>query len=263
MARTELEIITSMGTLPDGLTENNLSEVNTWRKMAAQAIRFFEKILDAFNIQIDNKLATKQYGTLQWYIDKAYEFQYQDSLIVNDFGIPEYAVKDEEKQIIARCASLFLDDIIYLKIAKLEDDVLTALTTDERTDFENYINAIAPPTKISVVSELPDLINLDIDIYIDELNAINDIETSILTNLTNFKDEFQFNGQLSISDFYEVINNSIGVISLIINNIEWKPDFETTFTSIERVNLTAGYFEYNTLNIKLYNKDNELLKILN
>lgn len=257
MARTEQEIITSMGSLPEGLTESNLSEMNTWRKMAARAIWFFEKILDDFSQKIDRKLATKQYGTLSWYLSKAYEFQYDNNLSVTNEGIVRYKNDKPENKIIARCAVLNKNDKVYFKVAKITNKKLNALNSDEKQQFDAYIKAISPlGIKSQVVSEPPDIINISINFVSDGMVSNLDIHDEAHNRLVAYKDEFQFNGILALSDIYAKLEGINGVAYFEIANIEWKLATSDIFESVIKKELIAGYFEFDTILINVNNNIN-------
>jgi len=264
MARTIQEIVTSMGTLPAGITETPNGEMSIWRDMAARAIQLFEYVLDLFRIEIDTKLDTKQYGTIQWYIEKSYEYQHGYDLAVSNDGVIGYTVEDSEAKIVTRSAVFSQDNFVYMKVAKTENDTLAPLTGAELTGFMQYINALKPAgIKLGVISEFADKLTLSADIYIRPLFTSASVSTAISQALLTFRNQFEFNGIVNISDIYNVLDDLSGAEAAILTKLSWRESYQTQPPiPIERQKLVSGYFIYEAINIRIRNTEGQLLTTL-
>lgn len=261
MERSELDIIESMGRLPDGLTEAPNSEMAGWRLLAARVIRMVEQLMGRHAADIDNRLMTKQYGTGAWYKNIAMEYQHGDSLAVSDVGIPFYSSVDVTKRIVAQCAVSAESGLVRIKVARLDGGVLSPLSAEQMTAFQQYMQMRMPiGLRLVVVSAVPDRIQLHANVGLQNTHLPEGVKTALKTALKNYQTSFEFNGEVAISDIYKVFNSAEGVAFSDITTLGWyAPDFGSDYTPITRINTYAGYFNFTSLNIRLLNGNDELL----
>lgn len=264
MARTETEIIAAMGTLPAELTEAPNSEMAGWRKIAAKVVRMIEQLIDMHSADINTRLAQKQYGTEPWYKDIALVYQHGDSIVISDKGIPHYAVVDADKQIIAQCAIASEQGIVRIKVAQMINEVLNPLSELQLSGFSQYMQMRMPiGLSIIVLSAEADRVQLVANVVVDSQFLLTDIERSLKEGLKAYQTGFNFNGEISISDFYNVFNSVKGAAYTEIETLGWyAPDFNVAFAPITRVKTYAGYFNYTELSIRLRNSNNEVLRTI-
>src|SRR5690606_22382174 len=80
-------------------------------------------------------------GTLIWYRQQCFEFQYGDSLTWNGNKYV-YAVPNTLKQIIKRAAVVDSGGQVVIKIAKLSGTTPVPLSAGELSAFDAYINQV-------------------------------------------------------------------------------------------------------------------------
>lgn len=264
MIRSEQQIINDMGALPQGISDAPNTEMAGWRIMAAKVVRMIEQLIYSNNTQIDQILTRKQYGTQQWYKAVAIQYQHGDTLAIDEYGLPGYAQPDAEKQIIAQCAVQALDGVIHIKVAKLVDGLLAPLDNDEYNAFLHYMKMRMPiGLSLILISTAPDLIRLNADLYISSQHMTATIEDEVKEKLLAYRDSFEFNGIITLSDLYNVFGEVQGLKSAEITQLGWyAPDFGSDFEPITRATTYSGYFNYRELRIRLKNKEGNILQTI-
>lgn len=265
MARSEFEIIEAMGQLPDELTEAANSEMSGWRLIAAKVVRLIEQLIEGHSTNIESKLLKKQYGTEYWYKEIALMYQYGDAIEIDEYGLPFYSLVDASKKIIAQCAIVSEPGIVRIKVARSVEGDLLPLNDDQLINFSQYMQMRMPiGLNMIVVSTIADRVKLHGTVVIfDQYLPVNVI-ADLKSGFTAYQKSFDFNGFISISDFYEVLNAVEAVEFADITYLGWyAPDFANDYTSVRRQQMYSGYFNYTDINIELLNKDGELLTTIN
>lgn len=251
MARTTKEIYDGLVAkkneqIPE-LSDSQSAEWRLWLWVFAYGIYLFELILDLFKDDIETKLATKQAGSLQWYIDKAKEFQLGDSMVVSSSGILGYAVIDESKQIIKHASATELNGEVLLKVAKFDaggELVPLDLTNGEFLQFQRYVENIKfAGTKITVTSLDADVINYDVTIYYDPVYIPEDVQQSVLDRLEAFRLELDYEGYFYASDFVKAITSVTGVKTVKVNLLEGTQGVNTESIDVSYL-VEAGYYNF-------------------
>lgn len=261
MARTEQEIINDMGALPEEITEQPNTEMAGWRLLAARAIRFIEQLWDKHEERIENILQQRQYGSLQWYYHSARAFQMDDQLIVSDDGTVGYAEINTDKQIIQQCAVTAQNGVVRIKVAKTDNNDLAPLNDTEYAAFVQYIEAISPAdVHIIVISTVPDQVNITGHIIMASGYMPTQVVDSCKAALAYYRDNLGFDALLTISGMYNALTTTTGVLASVIDILEWNsPDFGSQFTEITSQQMHAGYFNWNNIDLRIYNQDNQLV----
>lgn len=207
----------------------------------------FEEILELLKADIFEALAKKQAGSIYWYPDVIKQFQYGDSLIVED-GIRKYAVIDATKQII-KVVSLrkVVGGRIEVKLAK--DDgtgILVPLTAPELTAADAYINNVfSPDDSFVAISKPADVVKYTVTAKYDALYSGADVNAGIIAALQSFKLNFGFDPLFYYSQVYEDVMAVPGMKSLDLR-IDMTLDSGTVTVNdmkTERL-LPAGYFNW-------------------
>ncbi|WP_297096363.1 hypothetical protein [uncultured Draconibacterium sp.] len=251
MARTTQEIYDGLVAkkneqIPE-LSDSQSAEWRLWLWVFAYGVYLFELVLDLLKSDVENLLSNKQAGSLIWYIDKAKEFQLNDSLVVNSKGILSYAVIDEEKQIVKHASATEQDGELLLKVAKYDDNgdlVPLSLTNGEFLHFQRYIeNVKFAGTSISITTLDADIINYDITVYYDPAYLPEAVEQAVIANLDAFRLELDYEGYFYPSDFVKAITSVPGVKTVKVNALTGTQGVDTEAIDVSYL-VKAGYYNF-------------------
>ena len=249
MAREKYEIKDSIlsGLSGLGLSESKTAIWTIFVDAITSAIYLFELLMDAFKTDIEEKIAKKRLGSLAWYVEKAKEFQLGDDLTFFEDGSIAYELIDEDKQIIVFATSSEANNIVYMKVAKLDNQELTPLSNEEKLQFSNYMEKIMlAGTKIEIVSLLPDTIKVTADIYYDPIYSQADIQGFLDTALFDYKTN-KTDTWFNRNEFINVLRNVEGINDAKISLLQGIQG--TNVTDIDReYELVAGYFNWDASN---------------
>lgn len=250
MAREKYEIKDTILAQLDGL-ELSESLSALWDLMIdaiVSAIYVFEKILDLFKADIEDKIAKKRIGNLDWYVDLAKEFQLGDDVVFNADGTVAYPVIDATKQIIVFATTSEANDKVYIKVAKLDNNELVALSDEEKLQLENFIEKKkVAGTALEIVSLTGDTITVEANIYYDPIYSQADIQSFLDTALFDYKTNKE-DTYFVKNDFIDMLRSVTGVKDVEITTLEGVQG-ETT-TPITRIyEVVAGYFNWDAANV--------------
>ncbi|MCG8701147.1 MAG: hypothetical protein MI922_24045, partial [Bacteroidales bacterium] len=208
-------------------------------------------------------ISSKQPGTLYWYYDQILKFQAKrdssdvlivDPLEVNELGIIQYAEEDIERRLISHASIIEVDDELIIKVAKKDGDNLARLNPiDEIPAFKDYIKNIKyPGTKTRIVSTEPDLVDLQISIYFDNVFQKETVQQNVHNKMNEYRSELGFNGVIIKQRLMDKILDAEGVVSLKVNSMQasyFHPD-KNQYTENQTIDvaykLYSGYFNYKT-----------------
>lgn len=256
MARTKDEILTALIALKDA--DPILSAILTSSSKAAFYYNLFVLVsefggdfelgFDAFVETMDALLESKQVQNNQWWIRISLEFQYGDSLTIDDNGNLSYAVEDTDVQIVQR-AAIISDSAgsVTLKVAGLDVDDITPIPLDvtEQAAFESYIADIGPSgINVTVVSvagdELRIALAVDVDTQIidpDDGTLLSDgttkpVEAAIYAYLAAFSTQAGFDGVFYANSMLSDILAATGVVNATFTTLTKKGANEGGFTDV-------------------------------
>ncbi len=252
MARTTQEIYDGLSAkrveyIPEVSSTSEAADWKLWLWVFAFGIHLFELVLDVLKTDIETKLANKQAGSLEWYVDKAKSFQLGYSLTVNTKGVLTYPVVDASKQIVKHASVTEQDGGILLKVAKYDDDNALAplsLTNGEFLQFQRYIeNVKFAGTGITVTTLEADTINYNITVYYDPAFIPEGVQQEVLTRLEAFRLELGFDGLFYSSDFVKAILEVSGVKTVKVNGLSGTQGENTLLIDVS-YSVEAGYFNF-------------------
>jgi hypothetical protein len=227
------------------------SKVAIWRLLfyvTAVAIWILEKLFDVFKEEV-TEIANRAYtGTVLWYQQICFDFQYGDTLTWNGNNY-EYAVIDPAKQIIKRAAVVDIGGQIVIKVAKLSGTTPTPLTAGELTSFSVYMkNVKFAGTNMSIISRVADLLKISYDVVYDPLvlkptgeSIINTGVFPVEDAINNYISNLPFNGTLNLTKLTDEIQKAEGVVDPIINYAEAKYGTLSYVTIVNNYNANAGH----------------------
>jgi hypothetical protein len=266
----------------------NNSKVAIWQLamyVVAYASWMQEKLYDVFKTEVDELTLNREYGQLPWYVSKAKEFQYGDSLewIDDHYG---YLVVDESKQLITQAAATVNNGVIILKVAKGDIGSLEKLTTTELQALTNYFmgsgsatanDGIAPAgTKMQIISDDADFLRMSINIYYNPLVLDNTgllledgVTLPVSDAINNYIQGLPFNSRFRLIDIVSIIKEVSGVDNVVVKYCDAMYGSQpwTDIVALESQTYTsyAGYFEMNENNELdgYYDYPANLIKTLN
>lgn len=228
-------------------TTSNASIWRTIRNVIALAVYNLELIMDLFRAEVDAIAARSEYGTPQWCVDKAKEFQYGDDLVIVN-GTPTYAVIDETKQIVKQAtANDGPSGGLVLKVAKESSGTLAALTTAEKTAFSYYWNKVKFAGIYSQVISLPaDLLKGAVTVYHDGLIPDATLEYSLNALVTEYVQNLPFDGLFRVLSLTDHIQTLPNVTDVVVTSLQAKATGDVYRAVVRAVQPASGYFALDT-----------------
>lgn len=231
MARTITEIQDDIISRITGSTElsvlNSSSKVAVWRLwtyIVAVSIWALENLFDLHKSEVTTLINERAPHSLRWYANKARDFQYGSELAYEvDYYDNAALTEDQvtEQKIIAFSAVVEQSKGLRLKVARIVNGDLNALTAQQLESFETYMNRIkdAGVTPLLVESLAPDNLKIELVIYynplvlgsdgarLDGTNA-NPVGNSIRDYLKNLP----FNGTLVLAYLVDALQQVDGIV---------------------------------------------------
>ncbi len=202
--------------------------------------------LEMHKLEVESIIAAAPYSTINWYIERAKEFQLNDSLTnVNEKFV--YPTIDEDKQIIKQIAVIHLNRELIFKIAKEESEALTACTEDEQTKFKAYIEQIKyPGTVIRIESFLADKLILAYRLEYNAMLNLSDVKLAVEKSLTNYVKNITFNGKYNTTAATDELQKLSETTNAFATGASGRTNLQdealaTSFT--QYYESTAGYME--------------------
>lgn len=230
------------------LSASKVAEWHLWVHCFAYVIYSFELIMDAFKKEMDKKAETMYTGSLAWYNEICYRFQFGHELVFNeDTAEISYKEQDENARIIKIASVSVIEQTLAFKIATQDENgKIIPLSEVQLLDFKNYLDVIKfAGTRTSVVSTEADSILYDINVYYEPSTPISDLEAALNESLESFKTEQTFGGVIYYHKFLDAIIRVPGVTTAKINSLKRKGSIDTEYIDIDtRSELYAGYFDY-------------------
>lgn len=196
MAQSFEEILTDINQAQADQPELNsltsTSSVGVWnllKNMFALLSLNLQLAFDKFRGEIDTLIISQQIGTLPWYVAKLKEFQYGDTINVEDNNVM-YAVLDESKKIIAQASASEVlvsgKSELVLKAVKADTNGnLEPLDVNQEDALYDYIGKIKfAGVTTNLISAAADVIKLNMTVELNLLMVNSD--GSQIGNLTAF-----------------------------------------------------------------------------
>lgn len=219
--------------------DENLQELNSTSKVAIYRLFAFivsycawllETLFDTGKAEIATLIEQDKAHRPSWYKKKALAFQFGFDLIFDTDLYDNTGYTDdqiEDSKIIKYCAVPKSKGQKAIKIATEVGGVLAPVTELQKTAFEAYMDEISDwGVDYVVVNQLPDVLLLNFDVYIDAL-VLDSNGMSILNGnypvqeaILEFMKELPFNGELILFDLETKIKKVPGVTIPNIVNAE-------------------------------------------
>jgi hypothetical protein len=238
------------GLLEDITSSSKVAIWRLWAFLTAVTVWVHEQVYDVFKSEVQAIADSAPPGTPGWYQKKILEFQYGDALVYDQFQYG-YAVIDESKKIITRCAvEERSDGAVLIKVAK-GDVTPEPLDFTEKSAVESYAAKIKfAGTRLAVASLAADVLDLEYDIYYDPLITLATIQDDLQAALDGFKLSVPFNGEVRITRITDVLQDVTGVVDPVFKAASGTPDGGSLVPVAIRYFPASGYFEYaDTVNV--------------
>lgn len=232
--------------------ENNSSKVAFWRnikQVIAFIVRSLEILFDKQKEEINTLIDNTEAGSLSWYVTQGLNYQHGDRLVLIN-NRPKYVTRNNEKQIIKRCAVRELETGLEVLVVKEENGSFLPLSEDEKKGFSDYMNKVKFAGIPLNIQSLPaDKLNATITVQVNPLvflsdgTEINSGKKHIEENVTEYLKNFDFDGTFYISKFIDAIQHIEGVEDVFVENAELHPDGQAGVLFTRKINTVSGYLE--------------------
>jgi len=204
---------------------NSTSKVAIFRLftyVVASAIWIVEMLFDNHKKEVDDILELRFPHRPSWYRNKAKAFQYGFDLIADTDKFNNDGYTDDQieaSKIVKYSAVTQNGGQLQIKIAAESAGVLSPITMPQKTAFDFYLSEIADcGVKYIVVNHLPDILLLNMQIYINPL-VLDENGMSIINGnypvqdaLLEYMKELPFNGELVLAHLVDKLQLAEGVI---------------------------------------------------
>lgn len=205
-----------------------VADYSLWEEVYAYCVWLFEKLLDAFKIEINTEITDNKVSTLSWWQNEILKFQYDPTTpqVVQEIDfIAQYLVVDPTLQIITRCAvrNVARDGhlVVSVKVAQTVDDQLAPLNDTQLAALVDY-TLVKRPAGISmeVISLYPDRLKLVADIYYLGQYDKDLVKAAVIQAINNYfayLSSDEFDGLVRILKLEDFIEAVPGVNDIVIH----------------------------------------------
>lgn len=234
---------TSLGLLNDLTSGSRVAIWRLWAYIIAVAIWTHEQVFEMFLVEAEAIAAAAPAGTARWYQKKVLEWQYGDTLdYVNNQYV--YDPVDESARIVTRCAIQDRGDgVVVVKVAK--GSTPTPLDNTEKTALEGYIAKVKfAGTRIAVLSQAADEIDLDYDIYYDPIYPLATVQADVQAALESYAADLEFNGEVRITRITDALQGVTGVIDPVFLAASGTPEGGSSSAIVVSYQPIAGHIVF-------------------
>ena len=223
---------------------NSPSSVAVWRLWAfvyAVCSWTLETLWDTFMAQVVTTIANQVPGTILWYQNIGFQFQYGDPLVyVNN--VWTYATINTAKQIVNLCAAIEQNGGILIKAAILSGGTITPLSSAQLVAFNAYYQKkkyAGPP--ITCISYAADLLQLPFTVYYDPLADPAVVQTNVEAAVNNYI--ATISGAVNPALFNGIFDvNAFNAAILAVTQVQ--------DTKMGNLQATYGSLPYSPINVK-------------
>jgi hypothetical protein len=241
--------------LTDVTTTSRVARWRLWLWIVATCAYSLDVVFDLAIITLEALAKRSRFGTLPWYIQQAYEFQYGDTLVYvnNEY---KYATFNPAVQIIKRAASQENGNTVNIKLAKLVAGIPTKLTVPEKAAATTYFQLIKPAgVTLNIISDDPDEIILNIKVNFDALllDATGQLLSTpgtypVINAINNFLNNVIFDGTLELCNLIDEIQKTTGVKSAYMLSASGRYGANPFVVFPERYYPNAGHMKIHPTN---------------
>ena len=208
---------------------SQVSIFNLMITVVSTAMLVFEKIHDIFKEDLTELANQAIAGNVYWLQSQMLNFQYGDQILLDENFYPYYAVEDDTKKIVTRCAVIDANPVV-IKVATGVVPNLTQLSAAEMSALQDYYYGTQFSEGIgfagvtaTFISELPDRMWVAADVYYSSQLVTATVKTNVINAIDNFFATFQstnFNGTVFMIKLTDAIQDVIGVTRVVYTTVE-------------------------------------------
>lgn len=235
---------------------SSVSVFNTMIDTVAASIYLSDAVWEAKKTEVQDIADSAFSGNSQWLRQQILNFQYTDIITLDSNYRPVYAVIDEAKQIVTRCAITDRPNGgINIKVAK-GTGTLSALTTLELDALKDYYFGTSTQEGIGFAGVIANFISQDADrmrvgatiSYVGQYDSAT-VKTNVIAAINDFFATFadvSFDGTVFMNRLVDAIQEVPGVSRVKLTDIRARPATTAFIDAItvdpqEFYVTTAGY----------------------
>lgn len=241
--------------LADVTTTSRVARWRLWLWVVATCAYALDVVFDLAIITLEALAKRSRFGTLPWYIQQAYDFQYGDTLLYNGNEF-KYATLNPAAQVIKRAASQEDGNTVNVKLAKLVAGIPTKLDPAEKAAATTYFQLIKPAgVTLNIISDDADELILNIKVNFDALlldstgQLLSAPGTYPAANaIINFLNNVIFDGKLELCNLIDEIQKATGVESAYVQSASGRYGANAFVAFTERYYPNAGHMKIHPTN---------------
>jgi len=238
----------------DSLTSTSKTAVwRLWAYITALAIRIHEVLWDQFKAEVEDIASKAIPGSLQWYADRATEYQHGSSLIFNPSTYRYYYLDTTSEEavtarIITRVSAIeeFTSSFSGVRLKVAKSDPPAELAPEELAPFTYYMQRLRfAGVSLDVISLPPDEVKVELSVFYDGTIPLNHFETSINTALNSFLSSIPFDAKLYKSKLIDALQATPGVNDVEVLGLYARKSGSATWLAVPRVYAPeSGYYTW-------------------
>ena len=238
--------------------------------IVAYCAHVIEVLYDTVKAEIEDEIATKVPGTLQWYVSRLKEFVYMPTLsdgdkakVFFDDNTGKYTISDTLSDAALRKARVVRhavavdsnnQSLLLLKVAGEDSDgALCRLDQDQEDALKSYIARIKyAGVKTELINAAGDLFNCNVLVWYDALYTSEDVQEACAKATEAYIKGLPFNGEYSNMALIDHIQTVPGVKIAEFQNASYT-DSNGDEKPIQDGKATpyAGYYNMGVVNIQM------------
>lgn len=238
------ELVAALGLNPDQKFEEQVSSANILKlltEVVASGIYFHEQIFDRDKEEMLALLNSKKPHQLQWYRDKALNFQFgpdgmrnllpdSDVFDNSDIQASDYEQTIAREKIVKYAAAVERGNRVQIKVAKGGESDRQPLDKKEQRALESYFAQIKDAgVIIEVINQPADEFRIAMDIYYDPIILNQDgmrldglVNDPIRTTIRKFVQNLPFDSVYKNMDLVDELQKIPGVVIPELKHVEYR-----------------------------------------
>lgn len=209
--------------------------------IVASCCYVLERIFDQFKADIDARINRLPVASVQWYRQKALEYQHGDAIYWDPLKSQmSYLEVDESKRVVKYAAVRDLDTFIRILVnEENEDGSPKALSEEVMVPFKQYINQIkVAGVMVDVQSLPPDIISITAQVSVDKLviNTRGELLTGgspvVQDAIKGYLSGIEFGGVFNKNKFTAALLAVDGVKDVLIKSVKVSIDNGATYNEV-------------------------------
>ena len=199
--------------LTDVQSPSKVAHWRLWAYIVAYAMWLLESFWDLFRAMVEAIIADFRPGTLRWYQEQAFAFQYGYELTWSALLRKYYyATADADAQIIKLCSVTEPGGIVRVKVATITGGNVVAIPGPQLAAVQAYFNLVKYPGKLVCVSFDADLLKVFGTLKFNPLVNPVVCNQQVQTAINGYILGLEFNGRFNITKLIDAVQAVAGVV---------------------------------------------------